>query len=92
GIITESRADDVNEFKRQFAQDMPDGDLADAMDGADVFVGLSVGGIVNQDMVRSMADNPIVFAMANPDPEITYPDAKAARDDTVIMATGRSDY
>jgi len=92
GIITESRADEVNEFKRQFARDVEPGDLADAMAGADVFVGLSVGGIVSQDMVRSMADNPIVFAMANPDPEITYPDAKAARDDTVIMATGRSDY
>ena len=92
GIITESRADDVNEFKRQFATDVPEGDLADAMEGADVFVGLSVGGIVSKDMVRSMADNPIVFAMANPDPEITYPDAKDARDDSVIMATGRSDY
>jgi malate dehydrogenase (oxaloacetate-decarboxylating)(NADP+) len=92
GIITESRADEVNEFKRQFAQDVPEGDLADAMAGADVFVGLSVGGIVDQDMVRSMANDPILFAMANPDPEITYPDAKAARDDDVIMATGRSDY
>ncbi|TVT87238.1 phosphate acyltransferase, partial [Haloferax volcanii] len=54
--------------------------------------GLSVGGIVSQEMVRSMADNPVIFAMANPDPEITYEDAKEARDDTVIMATGRSDY
>jgi malate dehydrogenase (oxaloacetate-decarboxylating)(NADP+) len=92
GIITAARADDVNEFKREYAQDVPDGDLADAMAGADVFVGLSVGGIVSQEMVASMADDPIVFAMANPDPEITYEDAKAARDDTVIMATGRSDY
>jgi malate dehydrogenase (oxaloacetate-decarboxylating)(NADP+) len=94
GIITEERAenDDVNEFKKQFAQDVPEGDLADAMEGTDVFVGLSVGGIVSQDMVRSMADDPMVFAMANPDPEISYEDAKAARDDTVIMATGRSDY
>ncbi len=57
-----------------------------------MFVGLSVGGIVDQEMVRSMADDPIIFAMANPDPEIAYEDAKAARDDTVIMATGRSDY
>ncbi len=62
------------------------------MDGADVFVGLSVGGIVDQEMVRSMASDPIIFAMANPDPEIGYESAKAARDDTVIMATGRSDY
>ncbi|WP_318568971.1 NADP-dependent malic enzyme [Salinigranum marinum] len=92
GIITAARADDVNEFKREYAQDVPDGDLADAMAGADVFVGLSVGGIVSQEMIASMADDPIVFAMANPDPEITYEDAKAARDDTVIMATGRSDY
>ncbi|MCL9816684.1 NADP-dependent malic enzyme [Natronocalculus amylovorans] len=92
GIITESRAADVNEFKREFAQDVPEGDLADAMNGADVFVGLSIGGIVSQEMVRSMNDNPIIFAMANPDPEITYEDAKSARDDDVIMATGRSDY
>ncbi|MCU4740201.1 NADP-dependent malic enzyme [Halobacteria archaeon AArc-m2/3/4] len=94
GIITEARAEagDVNEYKREFARDLPEGDLADAMAGADVFVGLSIGGIVSQEMVRSMADNPIVFAMANPDPEITYEDAKEAREDTVIMATGRSDY
>ncbi|UHH24610.1 NADP-dependent malic enzyme [Halobacterium noricense] len=90
GIITEDR--DVNEFKQEFASPGEGGDLADAMEGADVFVGLSVGGIVSQEMVQSMADNPIVFAMANPDPEIGYEDAKAARDDTVIMATGRSDY
>ena len=94
GIITETRAaaGDVNEYKREFASDVAGGDLADALAGADVFVGLSVGGIVSQAMVRSMADDPILFAMANPDPEITYEDAKAARDDTVIMATGRSDY
>ncbi|MFD1585434.1 NADP-dependent malic enzyme [Halorientalis brevis] len=94
GIITEARAEqgDVNEFKREFAQDTAEGDLADAMRDADVFVGLSVGGIVDQEMVASMADDPIIFAMANPDPEIGYEEAKAARDDTVIMATGRSDY
>ncbi len=94
GIITTKRADsgDVNEYKREFASDVSAGDLADAMDGADVFVGLSVGGIVSPEMVRSMASDPIIFAMANPDPEITYEDAKAAREDTVIMATGRSDY
>ena len=94
GVITEDRADsgDVNEHKREFARDAPEGDLADAMDGADVFVGLSIGGIVDQEMVRSMASNPIIFAMANPDPEIGYEAAKAARDDSVIMATGRSDY
>ncbi len=92
GIITTDRADDLNEYKQQFARDVPPGDLADAIDGADVFVGLSVGGIVSAEMVQSMNDNPIIFAMANPDPEITYEDAKAARDDDVIMATGRSDY
>jgi len=92
GIITEERAADLNEYKRRFARDVDDGSLADAMDGADVFVGLSVGGIVSKEMVRSMADNPIVFAMANPDPEISYEDAKAAREDDVIVATGRSDY
>jgi malate dehydrogenase (oxaloacetate-decarboxylating)(NADP+) len=91
GPITPDR-DDVNEYKREFANATDAADLADAMDGADVFVGLSVGGIVSQEMVRSMASDPIIFAMANPDPEIAYEDAKAARDDTVIMATGRSDY
>ncbi|QSG03593.1 NADP-dependent malic enzyme [Natranaeroarchaeum sulfidigenes] len=94
GIITEDRVDDgeINEYKQEFARDVPDGDLADALVEADVFVGLSVGGIVSQEMLRSMAADPIVFAMANPDPEISYEDAKAARDDSVIMATGRSDY
>ncbi|WP_323172561.1 NADP-dependent malic enzyme [Natrialba sp. PRR66] len=92
GIITETRGQEVNEYKRQFARDIPGGDLADAMEGADVFVGLSVGGIVSQEMVQSMASNPVIFAMANPDPEIGYEEAKAARDDDVIMATGRSDY
>ena len=94
GIITEERVENggVNEYKSQFASDVEGGDLADAMEDADVFVGLSVGGIVSQEMVRSMASDPIIFAMANPDPEITYEDAKDARDDTVIMATGRSDY
>ncbi|MFC7251273.1 NADP-dependent malic enzyme [Halomicroarcula sp. GCM10025324] len=94
GIITEERqrTEDLNRFKEEFARDIPEGDLADALEGADVFVGLSIGGIVSQEMVQSMASDPIVFAMANPDPEISYEDAKAARDDSVIMATGRSDY
>ncbi|WP_115864576.1 NADP-dependent malic enzyme [Halorussus litoreus] len=94
GIITQSRADqgEVNEFKAEFARDVPEGDLADAMAGADVFVGLSVADIVSPEMVQSMADDPVIFAMANPDPEIGYEAAKEARDDTVIMATGRSDY
>jgi len=94
GIITRDRveAGDVNEYKAEFARDVPEGDLATAMEGADVFVGLSVGGVVSQEMVASMGRDPVVFAMANPDPEIDYEAAKAARDDTVIMATGRSDY
>lgn len=94
GIITQSRvaSGEINNFKQEFARDIPGGDLSDAMVDADVFVGLSVGGIVSQEMIQSMGSDPIVFAMANPDPEIGYEEAKAARDDTVIMATGRSDY
>ena len=94
GIITQERAEagDINEYKRAFARDVAGGDLADAMEGADVLVGLSAGGIVSPEMVRSMANNPIIFAMANPTPEIGYEEGKNARDDTVVMATGRSDY
>jgi malate dehydrogenase (oxaloacetate-decarboxylating)(NADP+) len=94
GIITTDRADagEVNDYKARFASDRPAGDLADAMVDADLFVGLSVGGIVSPDMVRSMADDPIIFALANPDPEIDYYDAKEAREDTVIVGTGRSDF
>ena len=94
GIITTSRAeaDDINEYKEQFASDRPEGSLAEAMEGADVLVGLSAADIVDEPMVRSMGSDPIIFAMANPDPEIGYERAKAAREDTVIMATGRSDY
>ncbi|SEA09138.1 allosteric NADP-dependent malic enzyme [Haloplanus vescus] len=94
GIITTDRVEDgdLNKYKAQFAQDRSAGDLADAMAGADVFVGLSVGGIVSPEMVQSMADNPIIFPMANPEPEIGYHEAKSARDDTVIVGTGRSDY
>jgi malate dehydrogenase (oxaloacetate-decarboxylating)(NADP+) len=91
GVITQSRTD-LNEQKRQFATARTDvHTLAEAINGADVFLGLSKGNVVSQDMIRSMAPNPIVFALANPDPEITYEDAIAARPD-VLMATGRSDY
>jgi malate dehydrogenase (oxaloacetate-decarboxylating)(NADP+) len=91
GVIRTSR-NDLDALKQEFATDRTDiVTLADAMQGADVFVGLSVGDVVNQDMVRSMADNPIVFALANPNPEIPYELATAARKD-VIMATGRSDH
>lgn len=82
---------DLNEFKEAFATDKSFDSLEDAMKGADVFIGLSKGNVVSKDMVKSMADTPIVFAMANPDPEITYEDAIDARTD-VIMATGRSDF
>ncbi|MCO8244754.1 NADP-dependent malic enzyme [Haladaptatus sp. AB643] len=94
GILSEERAQagDLNPHAEPFARGVEGGELASAMEDADVFVGLSVGGVVSQDMVRSMADDPIVFAMANPDPEIGYVEAKNAREDTVIMATGRSDY
>jgi malate dehydrogenase (oxaloacetate-decarboxylating)(NADP+) len=91
GVIYKGRKISMNPYKEEFAMETERRTLADAMKGADVFVGVSVKGLVTKEMVRSMNDNPIVFAMANPDPEITYHDAKDARDD-VIMATGRSDY
>ena len=91
GVIYKGRKEGMNPYKEKFAADTPLRTLEEAMKGADVFIGVSVAGMVTKDMVRSMADNPIVFAMANPDPEISYPDALEARDD-VIMATGRSDY
>ncbi len=91
GVVFKGRKEGMNPFKEYFAQKTELRTLAEAMKGADVFLGCSVKGLVTQDMVRSMAKNPIVFAMANPDPEITYTDAKEARGD-VIMATGRSDY
>ncbi|HXG59011.1 MAG TPA: NADP-dependent malic enzyme [Thermoanaerobaculia bacterium] len=91
GVIYKGRKEDMTPYKEEFASDTKARTLAEAMVGADVFLGLSVGGIVTQEMVRSMAPNPIVFAMANPDPEIAYDEAVAARPD-VIMATGRSDF
>ncbi|WP_415718669.1 malic enzyme-like NAD(P)-binding protein [Maridesulfovibrio sp.] len=90
GHINKSR-EGLNEQKLQFATDKEYKDLADAMKGADLFLGLSVKGMVTKDMVKSMADSPIIFACANPDPEISYTDAKEARPDA-IMGTGRSDY
>jgi len=91
GVVWKGRKEGMNSEKEKIAVDTKHRTLAQAMVGADVFLGVSGPNIVSQDMVRSMAPRPIVFAMANPDPEITYPDAVAARDD-VIMATGRSDY
>ncbi len=91
GVIYEGREQGMNKYKAPFATKEKLRTLSDAMKGADVFVGLSVKGAVTPDMVRSMAKSPIVFAMANPDPEIDYLEAKAIRDD-VIVATGRSDF
>ena len=91
GVIYAGRAERMNEYKEKFARETEDRTLGDAMVNADVFYGVSVAGLVTPDMLRSMADKPIVFALANPDPEIPYPDAKAARPD-VIMGTGRSDF
>lgn len=83
--------EDLETFKRQFANAPADCNLAKALKDADVFLGLSVGNVVTADMVKSMAKNPIVFAMANPDPEIGWEEATSARKD-IIMATGRSDF
>ena len=91
GVVFKGRTEGMNPYKEYFASDSKARTLAEAMKGADVFCGVSVKGILSQDMVKSMADKPIVFAMANPDPEITYDDALAARSD-IIMATGRSDF
>ncbi|HUP52195.1 MAG TPA: NADP-dependent malic enzyme [Longimicrobiales bacterium] len=91
GVIYEGRKEGMNEYKAPFAVKTDRRTLADAMDGADVFIGLSVKGIVTPEMVASMAKDPIIFALANPDPEILPEEVAAVRDDA-IMATGRSDY
>ncbi len=91
GIVYKGRTAGMNSFKESFAVETSKRTLREALEGADVFAGLSQGGLVDQDMVRSMTDRPIIFAMANPDPEISYNDACAARND-LIMATGRSDF
>src|SRR5688572_946111 len=90
GVLHKERSD-IDEMKHQYANATGEMTLAEAMKDADVFIGLSVGNCVTIDMVKSMAKNPIVFAMANPDPEISWEEATSARKD-VIMATGRSDY
>jgi len=91
GVVYAGRTEGMNRYKEYFAAETEARTLADAMKGADVFCGVSVKDIVTKEMIKSMADHPIVFAMANPDPEITYEDATSVRDD-IIMATGRSDY
>ncbi len=90
GVVRSDRTD-INTYKREFATERDLHTLEEAMVGADVFAGFSKGGTVSQDMVKSMADKPIIMAMANPVPEISYYEAKEARPDA-IMATGRSDY
>jgi len=91
GVIYQGRTEGMNQWKSAHAADTSARTLAEAIEGADVFFGLSVAGAVTQDMVRSMAPKPIIFAMANPDPEITPEDALSAAPDAII-ATGRSDY
>lgn len=90
GVLNEERTD-LNKIKQEFVTIRKVNTLEEALVGADVFLGLSKGGLVSKKMIKSMADNPIVFAMANPNPEISYEDALSVRDD-IIMATGRSDY
>lgn len=91
GVVYNGRREGMNPYKEYFASRTDARTLADAMRGADVFCGVSAKDIVTKSMLRSMAENPIVFAMANPDPEISYEDARSVRDD-VVMATGRSDF
>ncbi len=91
GPITKARGESVGPYKAEFAQDADLRTLADAMAGADVFIGVSVADCVTPDMLRSMADRPIAFTMANPNPEIAYDLARASRPD-LLLSTGRSDY
>lgn len=91
GVLYEGRGDKWNKYKGEFVRKTDARTLADAMVDADVFVGVSTKDLVTKEMVKSMAKDPIIFAMANPDPEITPPDAKAVRPDAIV-ATGRSDY
>lgn len=91
GVIWKGRTEGMNEYKEFFANNTKARTLGDAMKGADCFIGCSAKGLVSKDMVKSMAKNPIIFAMANPDPEITPEEVAEVRDDA-IMATGRSDY
>ena len=92
GVLWNGRGDEENnKYKKKFFRDTKARTLADALRGADVFCGVSIANILTPEMVKEMADGPIIFAMANPDPEITYPLAKEARPDAIV-ATGRSDY
>jgi malate dehydrogenase (oxaloacetate-decarboxylating)(NADP+) len=91
GVIYKGRTKNMNKYKEEVAQESDRRTLEDALKDADVFIGVSSANCVSKDMVKSMAKGAIIFAMANPDPEITPEDAKSVRDD-IIIATGRSDY
>jgi malate dehydrogenase (oxaloacetate-decarboxylating)(NADP+) len=91
GVVYSGRTEEMDPYKAELAAETPARTLTEALAGADVFIGLSVGGVVTPDMIRGMAKDPVIFAMANPDPEIGYEDAQAARPDAIV-ATGRSDY
>ncbi len=91
GVVYAGRAEEMDPYKAAFARETGLRTLGEALRGADVFVGLSVGGVVTREMIRGMAADPVVFAMANPDPEIGYEDVRAERPDAIV-ATGRSDY
>jgi malate dehydrogenase (oxaloacetate-decarboxylating)(NADP+) len=91
GVIYKGRKERMNPYKERFASDTDARTLEEALEGADVFLGCSIGGIVSQEMVKKMAEKPIIFALANPIPEIGYYEAKEARPDAIV-ATGRSDY
>jgi len=91
GVVSQDKKKKVNKYKAAFAVDTKKATLNDAMNGADVFIGVARGNLVTQEMVKSMAEKPIIFALSNPDPEISPVDAFACRND-LLMATGRSDY
>ena len=91
GVIYKGRTDGMNPYKERFAIDTKKRTLAEAMEGADAFIGVSVAGAVTPEMVKSMAKDPIIFAMANPEPEILPEEIQKVRSDAII-ATGRSDY
>jgi len=91
GVLTKDREAELNEFKKPFARESNAKTLAEALVGADVFIGLSAANLVTPEMIAPMADKPLIFALANPDPEIAYPLAREARPDAIV-ATGRSDF
>ncbi|RNF27784.1 malate dehydrogenase, partial [Massilia aurea] len=91
GVVYKGRVELMDPDKERFAQDTPHRSLADVIPGADIFLGLSAGGVLKQDMVAKMGPSPLILALANPNPEILPEDAKAVRGDAII-ATGRSDY